>query len=458
MSGTEDTMDDWTRVEFLGPAHVDSPLLKMSPPTAKEAECSGVFVHDSCRAVVDVRLDEWKACLETATEPLSLELAGPRSKIYFDPSKLKAAILTAGGLCPGLNDVIRSLVLTLHYHYGVKNIFGIKYGYQGLIPEYHHEMVRLNPAVVSNIHEFGGSILSSSRGLYSVDEIVDALERLNIGVLFPIGGDGTLRGAHLVAETIKERGLKIAVVGVPKTIDNDINMVSRSFGFDTAVASAARVIRSAHTEAHGAPNGIGVVKLMGREAGFIAATAALAQPEANFVLIPEADFDLDGRGGLLEVLGKRLRDRGHAVIVVAEGAGQKFFDDMEDLYDPSGNRRLGDIGVYICGRIKAWFKEKKMEINLKYIDPSYIIRSQPAEAGDRVYCSFLGQKAAHAALAGKTDILIGEWNHTYIHLPIKAATTSRKRVELGGVLWQSVLQVTGQPPLISKEVVECSEA
>ena len=454
MSCSDATYDEWTQVESLGPAHVDSPLVQTCSPSASEAECSGLFVHDNCRAVVDVRLDEWQACLETGTPPVSLELAGPRRKIYFDPSKLKAAILTAGGLCPGLNDVIRSLVLTLHYHYGVKNIFGIKYGFQGLIPEFKHEMIRLTPSVVSNIHEFGGSILSSSRGLYSIDDIVDALERLNIGVLFPIGGDGTLRGAHLVAEKIKERGLKIAVVGVPKTIDNDINMVSRSFGFDTAVASAAHVIRSAHTEAHGAPNGIGVVKLMGREAGFIAATAALAQPEANFVLIPEADFDLEGKGGLLDMLEKRLRERGHALIVVAEGAGQKFFDNMEDLYDPSGNRRLGDIGIYVCDRIKAWFKKKLMPINLKYIDPSYIIRSQPAEAGDRVYCSFLGQKAAHAALAGKTDILIGEWNHTYIHLLIKAATTSRKKVELGGVLWQSVLQATGQPSLKAEKVAE----
>jgi 6-phosphofructokinase 1 len=405
------------------------------------------FVEDVSRMVLHTDLDAYQKYLKGRKQPTSFEEAGPRRKIFFDPVKVKAGILTAGGLCPGLNDVIRSITLTLHFLYGVKNIFGIRHGYMGLIPEYGLDLMDLTPDYVSNIHEFGGTVLSSSRGMYDVGEMVDSLERLNIRILFTIGGDGTLKGARLLTREIRKRGLKIAVVGVPKTIDNDIMWVTRSFGFDTAVAAAADVIRCAHSESRGAPNGVGLVKLMGRESGHIAATAALAQSEANYVLIPEMDFDLDDDHGLLTHLEKRLKDRGHAVIVVAEGAGQKFFADRPELYDASGNRRLGDVGLFLVDRIKSHFKQKNIPLNLKYIDPSYIIRSQPADAGDRIFCNFLGQNAVHAAMAGKTGILVGQWNNTYVHVPIRAATAARRKVDLAGVLWRSVLEVTGQPPL-----------
>jgi len=450
MTTRKKSEDDWTSIDHLGPARVDSPLLGSYLRAGEETSCAGVFVEDSCRVLIEVALESFHKAVKSKKPPATFEMAGPRQKIYFDPVKVKAGILTAGGLCPGLNDVIRSVVLALHYLYGVRNIFGIRHGYQGLIPEFGHDLVELTPEYVADIHEFGGSVLSSSRGLYSIEEIVDSLERLNIGIFFSIGGDGTLRGAHLVAEEIRKRGLKIAVIGVPKTIDNDINLVARSFGFDTAVESAAQVIRSAHTEALGAPNGIGLVKLMGRESGFIAATAALAQGEANFVLIPESDFDLEGEAGLLKVLEERLQRRRHAVIVAAEGAGQKFFADQADAFDASGNRRLGDIGRFLADRIREYFKSKQIEVNLRYFDPSYLIRSQPANASDRIYCMFLGQKAVHAAMAGKTDLLIGQWNHVYVHVPIKAAVASRKKIQLNGALWRSVLETTGQPPLVNQ--------
>ena len=252
----------------------------------------------------------------------SFERAGPRSRIYFDPSKLRCALVTCGGLCPGLNDIIRSLVLELYYGYGVRNIYGIRYGLQGFIASYGHDLMDLKPANVGNILDMGGTILGSSRGPQPIDEVVDTLERLNIGILFMIGGDGTLMAASRIADVIADRALKISVVGIPKTIDNDIYMVARSFGFDTAVDVATTAIEGAHNEAQGYPNGIGLIKLMGRHSGFIAATAALAQQDVNYVLIPEVDFDLEGPGGVLAALEKRLEQRRHAVIVVAEGAGQ----------------------------------------------------------------------------------------------------------------------------------------
>jgi 6-phosphofructokinase 1 len=303
---------------------------------------------------------------------------------------------------------------------------------------------------VAEIHQFGGTVLGSSRGNQSVEELVDSLERLNMNILFCIGGDGTLKGAHYVSQEIKKRGLKISVVGIPKTIDNDISLVSRSFGFETAVSVATDVIRSAHTEALGAPWGIGLVKLMGRDSGFIAATAALARGDANFVLIPEIDFDVEGQGALLDRLYRRLSTRGHAVIVVAEGAGQKFFSGETEQKDASGNVLHKDIGTYLADRIKNHFKTAGQEIYLKYLDPSYVIRSQPANSTDQVFCSFLGQKAAHAAMAGKTDCLIGQWNDHFVHVPISMAIAERKKVDPMGELWNSVLERTGQPTLTAE--------
>ncbi len=437
----------WLAIDILGPAKINSPLLGFTAHGPAEATAWDSFTDDDSRVLVDVSTKALKRIIDEGREPDSFEEAGARRTIYFDPSKVRAAILTAGGLCPGLNDVIRALVMTLFYRYGVRNILGVKYGYQGLVPDFGHELVPLDAAGVSHIHEFGGTILGSSRGNAAPEVLVDSLERLNINILFCIGGDGTLKGAHAISEEARKRGLKIAVVGIPKTIDNDISLVARSFGFETAVAVASEVIRSAHTEAIGAPYGVGLVKLMGRDSGFIAATAALAQSDANYVLIPEIDFDLDGPGGLLAHLEKRLDSRNHAVIVVAEGAGQKFFQDAEENRDASGNILHKDIGTFLADSIKAYFKGRKKELNLKYIDPSYIIRSAPANASDQVYCSFLGQKAVHAAMAGKTDMLIGQWNDHFVHVPIALAIKERKKIDPNGVLWNSVLEGTGQPGL-----------
>ena len=435
-----------TTIPSLGPAKVDTPI-KSAPLFTRDGKLvEKNFVQDTEKALVYDTL-EYLQQLSPKEEPLAFELAGPRARIYFDPSKVHCAIATCGGLCPGTNDVIRAIVLELHHLYKVNHIFGVRYGFQGFIPKYHHDLIRLTPEEVVDIHNYGGTILSSSRGAQNIGEIVDALDRLNISLLFLIGGDGTLRAANLICEEIAARELRKSVIVIPKTIDNDIPLVARSFGFDTAVEMATEAIRAAHTEALGAPNGIGFVKLMGRYAGFVAANAALALREANFVLIPESDFDLDGPGGLMAALEARLKDRGHAVILVAEGAGQKFFKDEDLPRDPSGNIKPGDIGIFLVDHIKEYFAAKKVEINLKYIDPSYMIRSMPANYNDRIYCGFLGQNAVHAGMAGKTAMLVSRWHGHYVHVPIKAAVGKAKEVHLDSPLWRSVLESTGQPPL-----------
>ncbi|MDL1978186.1 MAG: ATP-dependent 6-phosphofructokinase [Deltaproteobacteria bacterium] len=431
-----------TEIETLGDARIPSPIRGGVTGMHNKS-----FMPDTKRVMVSVAQSTVIRMIKEGKEPPSFELAGPRKKIYFDPKKLRCAIVTCGGLCPGLNDVIRSIVLELHYGYGVRNIYGIRYGLQGFIPEYGHDIMELKPESVVNILEMGGSILGSSRGAQSIEEIVDSLDRMNIGILFMIGGDGTLLAASRIADAIKERGLKTGVVGIPKTIDNDIYMVSRSFGFETAVDVATQAIKGAHNESMGFPNGIGLIKLMGRHSGFIAATTTLAQQNVNFVLIPEVDFDLEGPKGLLCALEDRLKRRKHAVIVVAEGAGQKFFEGTQDDFDESGNVRLKDIGPFLKERILAYFEAKKVETTLKYIDPSYIIRSLPANANDHLFCSFLGRDAVHAGMAGKTRLLMGHWNNHFVHLPMTATAGKRKHVNPEGKLWLSVLDATGQDSL-----------
>ncbi|MBW2429432.1 MAG: ATP-dependent 6-phosphofructokinase [Deltaproteobacteria bacterium] len=431
-----------TKIPTLGEAKISTPVLHRADGTEDIS-----FVTDDNRVIIEIDDHQILQMVKNGQSLPCFELAGPRRKIFFDPSKLKCALVSCGGLCPGLNDIIRSIVLELHYGYGVRNIFGIRYGLQGFIADYGHDLLDLTPKFVVNIHDRGGTVLGSSRGPQDIDEIIDSLERMNIGLLFMIGGDGTLTAAGRIADAILDRGLKIGVVGVPKTIDNDIYMVSRSFGFDTAVDVATKAIISASNEAEGYPNGIGLIKLMGRHAGFIAATAVLAQQDVNFVLIPEVDFDLEGPNGLLNALEKRLADRKHAVIVVAEGAGQKFFEDKKNERDASGNIKLKDIGLYLKEAMRAYFADKGIETSIKYIDPSYMIRSLPANANDRVFCNFLGRNAVHAGMAGKTSMLIGHWNNQFVHVPMKLIAQKRKNVNPKGSLWRSTLEATGQGSL-----------
>ncbi|HPS59120.1 MAG TPA: ATP-dependent 6-phosphofructokinase [Spirochaetota bacterium] len=404
------------------------------------------FVRDDKRMIYNVMID--KGIPADMHLEDTFELAGPREFLHFNPEKVKSAVVTCGGLCPGLNSVIRSIVMESWYRYNSRNILGIRYGYNGLNPAKGYDPIQLDPLAVQTIHMDGGTILGSSRGgTDNMDILVDTLERLKINILYTIGGDGTLKGAHTIADMATKRGLDLAVVGVPKTIDNDISHIQRSFGFETAFSEAVKSISSAHVEAKGAFNGIGLVKLMGRDSGFIAANATLAMNDVNFVLVPEVQFELDGGNGLLQHLEKRLADRQHAVICVAEGAGQDLMDkDVNGVEkDASGNIKHKDIGIFLKEKIEQYFKAKKIEITLKYIDPSYIIRSAPPVPNDSIYCAQLGQYAVHAGMAGKTDLVIGQWNNNYTHVPIELAISKRRKINPNSRFWFSVIDATGQP-------------
>lgn len=428
-------------VKNLGKGSVTSPFKQ----SILDNNMAYEFIQDNDRVLHDATLENFLKCQKAGEVPVSFEKAGPRDVLYFEPAKSKVAIVTCGGLCPGLNNVIRSLVNHLHYRYDVRRVIGIQYGYEGFISKYNHPVIDLTPEMVDAIHLTGGTVLGSSRGNQDVSQIVDTLEILNINILFCIGGDGTLRGAHAIHEEIAKRHLKIAVAGIPKTIDNDINLIEKSFGFETAFSIANDIIRSAHNEAIGAYNGIALLKLMGRDSGFIAAHAALSIQEVNFVLIPEMKFDLHGENGFLEVLKKRLESRHHALIVVAEGAGQDFFENEPKELDASGNIKNKDIGIYLKDEITKKFKSENFPFTLRYIDPSYIIRSAPANANDSKFCSLLAQNAVHAAMAGKTDFVVGNWNNEFTLLPIPVAVSSRKKIDIEGELWWNILEATGQP-------------
>jgi len=432
---------DYT-IEELGKATVPSPI-----------QMSKTHGDKTANYVTDDRFVRLSSFIIPGDQPAVkrtevLERAGPREMIYFTPAHVHAGIVSCGGLCPGINDVIRSIVRCLWMRYGVTRITGVRYGYLGFLPEHQYGVRQLDPDSVDDIHKIGGTFLGSARGGgREVVQIVDTMEKLNFNMCFVIGGDGTQRGTLDIAEEIDKRNLKIAMIGIPKTVDNDFALIDRSFGFNTAVAKAVEVVSAAHVEAVSAINGIGLVKVMGRDSGFIAAHTALASHEVNFVLIPEVPFNLEGYNGFLTHLEDRIKKRKHAVIVVAEGAMQ---DQLltEKKFDAGGNVKMADVGVYLRSRIIKHFDEKKIEINLKYIDPSYALRSAPANPDDSIYCERLGNAAVHAAMAGKTKVIIGLVNNRFVHLPVKSVITHRNKVNPESSLWRDTIDATHQPSLM----------
>ena len=376
---------------------------------------------------------------------LLFELAGARQDLFFDPPETRAGIVTCGGLCPGLNDVIRSLFFEMHHAYGVKEVLGFRWGYQGLDPEHGAEPLVLTPELVDGIHLQGGTILGTSRGPVDKARAVENLIRRRVNILFTIGGDGTQRGAREFFMEAQRRGHPLSLVGIPKTIDNDIPFVARSFGFLTAVQEAAKVLQRAHTEARSVQNGIALVKLMGRHAGFLTAEATVASQDVNFTLIPEVPFQLEGEGGFLAALERRVVKRAHAVIAVAEGSGQQLLGNAGNERDASGNVRLSDIGLFLHEKIKEWFKARKIPVVMRYFDPSYLVRSSPDNAEDSILCDQFARHAAHAAMAGKTGLVIGFLHDRFIHVPIELLATQKKRLNPDSPVWNAVLSATGQP-------------
>ncbi|MBU4486064.1 MAG: ATP-dependent 6-phosphofructokinase [Candidatus Delongbacteria bacterium] len=440
---------DNTEVKNLGECVFKSPI----PLSFRDSSIFANFVKDSEKILFDSKIDLVKNHQDDLNKTPAFELGGPRKYLHFEPGKIACGIVTCGGLCPGINNVIRGLVNSMHYWYKCDKIYGFMYGFRGMVEGNEPEPIELNVKTVEDIHLKGGTILGSSRGSQDVKKIVDYLEKLKISILFTVGGDGTMKGANDICNEIADRSLDISIVGIPKTIDNDIVFVEHTFGYQTAFSAAVEAINSAHVEAKGTMNGIGIVKLMGRDSGYIAASASIASQDVNYVLVPESPFELEGRDGLLNLLKKRLKEKKHAVIVVAEGAGQDFFNSSEHKTDQSGNVLHNDIGMYIKDRIKEYFDDLGIEYSIKYIDPSYMIRSLPPTPIDSMFCSNFAQNAAHAGMAGKTEIMIGYWNGKFTNVPLSSVIGKRKKINIEGDFWLSVLLTTGQPRYMGNDII-----
>ncbi|XP_042029745.1 ATP-dependent 6-phosphofructokinase 2 [Salvia splendens] len=379
---------------------------------------------------------------------LAYHRAGPRKAVYFEPGHVRAAIVTCGGLCPGMNTVIRELVVGLWDLYGARHIFGVEAGYRGF---YSGEPVALNPKMVHDWHRKGGTVLETSRGGFDLARIVDAIQDRGFNQVYIIGGDGTMRGMVEIFNEIKCRKLNIAVAGIPKTVDNDVGIIDRSFGFQTAVEMAQQAISAAHTEAESAVNGVGLVKLMGRSTGHIALHATLSSRDVDCCLIPENDFYLEGRGGLLEFLGARLKENGHAVVVVAEGAGQDVIPRSDEAHveekDESGNPVFLDVGRWLKSELKKWWaRDHGTELfTVKYIDPTYMVRAVPANATDNLYCTLVAHSAIHGAMAGYTGFVSGPINGNYGYIPVEDVARAKNRVDTRDHKWAWVRSLTNQP-------------
>lgn len=417
-------------ITTLGTPSICSPIKEHSPGVR--------FTTDREQILYSVVIEDG-----TNKSDLHFERAGPREKIFFDPKTSTAGIVTCGGLSPGLNNVIQSLVLELMQNYGVKKVLGFRHGFRGFLDDA-PAPISFTPDSVHSINQLGGSILGSSRGPVDPALIAHKIKELGVNTLFCIGGDGTQRGASAIVKTLNGDSSKVSVVGIPKTIDNDVPFVWQTFGFSTAVEKAREVIVHADIEAQCFENSVCLVKLMGRDAGFIAMFATLAAQNVDFTLIPEVPFVLDGKNGLLNAIATKVREKKNAVVVVAEGAGQDLFSTGTEQFDASGNRVQNDIGIFLKQRITEHMKSIGRPVSVRYFDPSYSIRAVPANVSDASLCDQLSRAAVHAAMAGKTDLIIGHWYNNLVHVPIPLVCSTKKRINAKGSTYQQLLSVTGQ--------------
>eukprot|EP00668_Euglena_longa_P014128 GGOE01018102.1.p1 GENE.GGOE01018102.1~~GGOE01018102.1.p1 ORF type:complete len:494 (+),score=144.75 GGOE01018102.1:38-1483(+) len=359
--------------------------------------------------------------------------AGPRREVYFG-TDTNACIVNTGGLCPGLNSVIEELVRTLDT-YNADTIYGIRYGFLGFDTTEYMPLI-LTPHSVLNIHQRGGTILGTCRGSFNEDLILKFLKECNIGQMYVIGGDGSHRAALRIHALCKEHQLRCVVVGIPKTIDNDILFFDKTFGFDTAVEVASKVIDCSFVEASSVKNGVGVVKVMGRDSGFVARNAALSNNVVDACLIPEVPFEIKGNGGLLPWLDGHLATKHCAVIVICEAAGQQHLPCLGK--DPTGHNIYEDTGKWLKKAIETHWQETGQEGKVFLIDPSYMLRSVPANTGDNMFCIQLAQAAVHTAYSGYSGVTVGRYHDLYGVMPIEMVVSGLRKVNPKGSLWQTL--------------------
>jgi len=400
------------------------------------------FLNPNEKVLGTILMNDSKAALRSHALDGGAIRGNACKHIWWEPKKVKAALITAGGLCPGLNSIIQGVTNCLWRDYGVRQIVGITAGYNGLSDPAKHPSMLLTPELVEDIHMRGGSILKAGRGGFNAAKICETLRAGGYTHLFVIGGDGTQYAGHLLYVEARKQKLPISVVGVPKSIDNDVLFVDRTFGFDSAVEAAAGVIRNGWVEATSCPNAVGIVKLMGRDAGFVAAHAALASNLVDLVLVPEVEVEMED---VLQFVDATLAHKGHMVVVVAEGAGQAHVATGQK--DASGHTVYGDVGVYLRDTLNKHLKPKGGRTF--YIDPSYIIRSVPPTPNDHIYCARLANNAVHTAMRGYTGVCVGAIHNIIVILKSKLIASGKKQLKIKSSTWQSCVQVCSMPEVLT---------
>src|SRR5216683_250430 len=330
---------------------------------------------------------------------------------------MKVGMLTGGGDCPGLNAVIRAIVRKGCFHYEDEFV-GFLEGWRGLLED---KSMPLDLSSVGGILPRGGTILRTSRTNPAkkpdgLDKCIATLEKHNIDALIAIGGDDTLS----VAQKLHEKGVK--VVGVPKTIDNDLAGTDYTFGFDTAVNIATEAIDRVHTTAE-AHNRVMVVEVMGRDAGWIAMYSGIAGG-ADVILIPERPFDVDEVAATIK--RRHARGKYYSIVVVAEGA--KFADGglatTAAGVDEFGHARLGGIGAMVAQEI-----EKRTGYESRSVVLGHTQRGGTPSAFDRVLATRYGLGAIDMVHRGEFGKMAALRGNKIISIPLAEATAKNRTVD-----------------------------
>lgn len=416
----------------------------------------GIYRSPESRRLATADVDILRLFEQAGSPPPSFPEAGPRKELCFDPHRVKAAVVTTGGLAPGLNSVVHSIVDRHFNTYELNEtlggaVYGIYDGFRGL-RDCASNSTTLNPKVTLDWLRQGGSNLGSIRfrdpqgEKHLVDEIAKSITQMAIDILYVIGGDGSQLIAHKVAQAVPS----ISVLGVPKTMDNDVLWVRESFGFDTTVEQATHAINALHFEAQSTRR-VGLLQFFGAESGFVAANAALASGQVDLVLIPEAFNNLSDEQlqhywkmllGHLDDRVKRQAHMPHAIVVVAEG--------VETALVQQKSRKLGRKGDFlellkqdIAGKVRDR-RGRCLEIFVN--EPRHYIRSGAANAHDQIFCERLGALAVDNGLAGYTNCMVSHWLTEYVLVPLELVVQGQKSIQTSGMFWRQVETSTGQPP------------
>lgn len=498
----------WLLDHGCPPAWPDVEKKKATIENPLPIEVRGDDRDEGARIVVDARR-KYHDPLEGITPAawnLTMPEAGPRRYVsYPQKNQLKVGILVSGGIAPGINAVISGIIARHHAYQAWSQKINKNYaleilGYSEALKGLLHAgrpAVPLDLKTVREAVNHGGSILPTARADElldledpkqrdgALDKVTSRLINQQIDILYIIGGDGSMRAAHAISCRARRNPInELSVIGIPKTMDNDILWVWQSFGFLSAVEFAKQAILQLHTEVMSNPR-LCVIQLFGSDSGFVVSHAALASGVCDAVLIPEVNFTLKQLSGYIRY---RLQDRPHSdkpyggIVALAETAipldwreyvsataevadgSEKVILTPEELraietFESHGRRVHGQTpdalrsgGLRLVSQILQREIRKLGDRWSSYRvftnEPRHLIRSIEPSVSDVIFAQRLGTLAVDNAMAGYHDFMISQWLTEYVLVPLKLVVLGRKRVPEHGIFWKSVRASTGQPDFV----------